>query len=387
MSRICELPSEVFPFRYYIHDPWWINSPWYDRYDSTPCDIYLPMAISRINKCGEAEAANSLNLLSIDNSYGDLPDACVNEPLPHLLKAEKDAADEPAPLVWVYPMSEYTTANDESLLREMNLGDNYICDAINDGLPLCCVVSTDNFLLHDIDVYKKSILISPVPENPAVLDKLTEFLKRGIGTVIYGTAEQLRRVGDLDGLIKLNVEKSPALLREAIASFGYSISFIKNDKNIKPPTVAIARHNNGLFFSVYNANTTTDIQMRFPFGAPILCGAETAIENGTSSYRFTRGEHRECRIFADQAHGLISCREAPPVNVRFRRAIKISGLEDATLCLFSEKNCESAVSLAEADLTPEFDQRFTAVSDEIHGTYLKGEHISGTVYFLIWHKK
>ena len=64
MTRICELPSETFPFRYYIHDPWWVNSPWYDRYDGSPCDIYLPMAISRINSDGNVETANSLNILS-----------------------------------------------------------------------------------------------------------------------------------------------------------------------------------------------------------------------------------------------------------------------------------------------------------------------------------
>ncbi|MBQ9116639.1 MAG: hypothetical protein IJY04_06410, partial [Clostridia bacterium] len=179
MTRICELPGNRFPFRYYIHDPWWINSPWYDRYDSSPCDIYLPMAISRINGEGETQTANSFNILSIDNSYGNMPDCCVNEPLPHILKAEKDAADEPAPLVWIYPMREYTTSHNSPLLREMNLGDNYICDAINDGLPLCCVASTDNFLKHSISVYRKSILISPVPENPQVLEKLSAFSRQG----------------------------------------------------------------------------------------------------------------------------------------------------------------------------------------------------------------
>ena len=50
MTRICNLPGDNFMFRYYIHDPWWINSPWYDRYDSNPHDIYLPMAVSRIDE-------------------------------------------------------------------------------------------------------------------------------------------------------------------------------------------------------------------------------------------------------------------------------------------------------------------------------------------------
>ena len=94
MTRICMLPNEKFPFRYYLHDPWWINSPWYDRYDGSPSDIYLPMAISRVDETGSVQAANKFNILSIDNSYGGLPDACVNEPLPHILKAEKDSPDE-----------------------------------------------------------------------------------------------------------------------------------------------------------------------------------------------------------------------------------------------------------------------------------------------------
>ena len=384
MTRVCELPSDRFPFRYYIHDPWWINSPWYDRYDGSPCDIYLPMAISRINANGEVETANSFNILSIDNSYGELPDACVNEPLPHILKAEKDAADEPSPFVWVYPMREYTTSYDAALLREMNLGDNYVCEAINNGLPLSCVVSTDNFLKHGVTVYKKSILISPVPENPQVLEKLAAFGGSGLGVLMYGTKEKLQSVDSFEGLVKIDVKESPSRLREALSEFGYNIAFTKKAEDVKPPTIGIARHNNALFFSVYNANTTTDTHFKFPLGAPILCGAEAEMVDGTSSYRFSRGEHRECRIFATQSDGIISCREAPPVNARYRRAIKITGLKDATVCLFPEKGCESAVSIAKlTDHTPEYDTRFSTVNDAVYGNYLKGEHVNGSIFFLI----
>jgi hypothetical protein len=94
MTRVCELPGNDFLFRYYIHDPWWCNSPWYDRYGGQPHDIYIPMAVSRINDHGKVETAQNLNLLSIDNSFGDMPDSCANEPIPHLLKAKKDAGDE-----------------------------------------------------------------------------------------------------------------------------------------------------------------------------------------------------------------------------------------------------------------------------------------------------
>lgn len=386
MTRTCELPSERFPFRYYIHDPWWVNSPWYDRYDGSPCDVYLPMAISRISKMGEVESPNSLNILSIDNSFGNMPDSCINEPLPHLLKAEKNAADEPAPLVWIYPMREYTTSHSEELLREMNIGDNYICNQINDSLPLCCVASTDNFLEHSASLYKKSILISPVPENPAVLNKLREFAECGISTVMYGTQTKLAAVKDFDGLIKLDAERGDSI-REAIKSLGYSISFNAKAVGVKTPTMAVHRHDDALFFSVYNANTTTDTLLKFPLGAPVLCGCEAEMRDGESLYHFSRAEHRECRVFVRQNNGIISCREAPPVNARFRRAIKITGLSDATVRLFPERGCECAVSVANnTDETPVFDSRFTLCNDEIFGTYLLGEHVSGNIYFLMGRK-
>ena len=387
MTRICELPSERFPFRYYIHDPWWVNSPWYDRYDGSPCDIYLPMAISRITAKGKIETANSLNILSIDNSYGDMPDACINEPLPHLLKAEKDTADEPAPIVWIYPLREYTTSHDEALLKEMNLGDNYICDAINDGLPLCCVTSTDSFLNHSIDLYRQSILISPVPENPDILEKLKSFGNQGINILIYGTENKLETFSGFKNLIKLNIQKDVTAVRKALSVCGYTIDFIKRKKDQKPPTLAITRHDKGFFFSAYNANTTTDTILKFPLGAPILCGTEAEIFDGYASYRFGRGDHRECRVFVAQNEGVISCREAPPVNARYRRAISITGLKNATVILFSEKDRECAVSIAQTtDETPQFDPRFKIVNDKTYGKYLKGENISENIYFLIGHK-
>ena len=386
MTRVCELPSDKFPFRYYIHDPWWLNSPWYDRYDGSPCDIYLPMAITRINAEGKVESANSLNILSIDNSFGDMPDNCVNEPLPHLLKAEKNAADAPAPLVWVYPMREYTTSTNTDLLKEMNLGDNYICDAINDGFPLCCVVSTDNFLKHNREIYEKSILISPVPVSDAVLDRLTELTDSGISVIMYGTKPTLDSVKDANGLIKVDIEKSPDAMRKEISALGYHIDFNKKNEEVKPPTMAISRKNNAFIFSVYNSNTTTDAKFSFPLGAPVLIGCEAEMLDGMASYRFSRGEQRECRIFVEQKDGFVSCREAPPVNARYRRAIRIDGLVDATVRLFPEKGCECAVSVAEATkFTPKYDSRFKLVKDE-NGTYLLGEHVNGMIYFLMGHK-
>lgn len=388
MTRVCELPSDRFPFRYYIHDPWWVNSPWYDRYDGSPCDIYLPMAISRIDGEGKVCSANSLNILSIDNSYGGMPDCCVNEPLPHLLKAEKDIADEPAPFVWVYPMREFTTSQDSDMLKEMSLGDRFICDSINDGFPLCCVTSTDNFLKHSADLYSRSVIVSPIPTEKKLKERLEAVAELGIGVIVYGTEKGLRTLGEMNGAILLNIEDKNTSLRECVGDLGYHLIFDKKREDVKPPTLALSRRDGALLFSVYNANTTTDALYKLPLGAPVLCGMETEMKDGYSSFRFARGEHRECRIFVEQKSGIISCREAPPINARYRRAIKVRGLEDATVRLISERGCECAVATNETlDKTPDFDPRFKTVRDEVYGEMLVGEHIDGNILFIIGKKK
>lgn len=182
-------------FRFYIHDPWWLNSPWYDRYEGKPWDIYIPMALPRVDKGGRVQNPSLFNILSIDNSMGDLPDSCVYEPLPHILKAEKDAPDEPEPLVFLYPMREYTTTNDPDILWEMYFGALFLRDAVNNGFPLATAVSTDHFLGHPTDIYKKSILVVPAAcGNTEVTEKLETYSKTGGKMVVYGSAEALTAV-------------------------------------------------------------------------------------------------------------------------------------------------------------------------------------------------
>ncbi len=66
-----------------------------------------------------------------------------------------------------------------------------------------------------------------------------------------------------------------------------------------------------------------------------------------------------------------------------RRKTRLSGLSDATVYFFPESGCECLASVQKSnDDTPIADPRFTLVRDEVLGTYLKGEHIDGEVWFL-----
>ncbi len=193
MSRIAGLPEDDKPmrhpylFRFYIHDIWWANSPWYDRYNSQPHDIYLPLSIARLDPFGKVEKPTHMSLLSIDNCFGDMPDHCAIEPTVHLQKAIKDAPDDVAPVVWVYPFDEYITAQTGEELADMYAGDWFIRGAIANGAAISMVTSTASFCGHDRELYKNSILVTPVPKaGSAFEEKILSYGKSGGKVIFYG---------------------------------------------------------------------------------------------------------------------------------------------------------------------------------------------------------
>ncbi|MGN1093932.1 MAG: hypothetical protein ACI4SC_03030, partial [Candidatus Neoclostridium sp.] len=378
MTRICSLPGDKFLMRYYVHDPWWANTPWYDRYNGQPHDIYLPMAISRIDGDGNVKSAELFNILSIDNSFGDMPDCCVNEPLPHVLKAEKDAPDAVAPFVWVYPVREYTTASSEDMLAEMYYGDKFIRDAINCGFPLNCVVSTDNFIGHDPEIYKGSVLLSPVQPDEKAAEALHRYALGGGKVIYYSFGERLAAV-DASVAEVAEIEKGADALFAAAARFGYEVGVKTAHENAKLPTMTVHRSNNAFFFSVYNRDTTTEVSFKFPLGAPVLDCGEAEVRGKRSTYRFSRFEHRECRVFVDQPEGVISVREYPPVSGMHRRKIRVEGLKNASVCLFPETGSIGKCDVLSWDSGKPL-EGWALVKDE-YGAYYKKENVSGDLYF------
>lgn len=143
MSRISELPDNRYLFRYYTHDPWWANSPWLDRYGREAHDIYLPMAVARIDETGAVKLPSHLSFLTIDDSYGNMPSQVPDEVIPHIIQGRRTSPDQPGILVWVYPFDEYHdwVQNEPERIEEVYYGDWFIQQAINDGFPLNTVVS------------------------------------------------------------------------------------------------------------------------------------------------------------------------------------------------------------------------------------------------------
>lgn len=191
MSRVADLPSkEDYLFRFYVHDPWWMNSPWIDRYEGEPHDIFLPMAVSRINKLGQAAMPSHLNILTVDNSLGEMPDFVPREVTAHLLRAFSQAPDQAGPFVWLYPFAEYAAS---TRIEKPFFEDWLVRGAINHGLPLNTVLSTEQFTQlgrENLQVLKGSVLVTSMPpEDSAVVPALLDFVQGGGRVLLYGAVE------------------------------------------------------------------------------------------------------------------------------------------------------------------------------------------------------
>jgi len=192
MSHIAEIPGDDYPFRYYTHDPWWLNSPWLDRYGREPHDIYLPMSVARIDATGAVWLPTSILFLTADNSFGEMPVEVPNEVIPHILRGRADSPDQSGPVVWIYPFDEYhdMTFAENPRVGEVLFGDWFICRAINIGFPVNTVVSTNNFLSSRVarpEIYDESVLLSIVPDEGTALEAgLLDTLKKGGRVLLYG---------------------------------------------------------------------------------------------------------------------------------------------------------------------------------------------------------
>ena len=191
MSRICELPERDYPFRFYVHDPWWMNSPWLDRYGREPHDIYLPLALTRLDETGATQPPGHIQFLTVDNSLGGIPDQAPNEVIPHLLAALAQSPDAPSPVVWIYPFDEiHKMVQSPQRVREVFFGDWFMRGAVANGFPINTVVSTGNFLsslTKQPTLYRGSVLITPVPDAGSELEqRLMELVCLGGLVLLYG---------------------------------------------------------------------------------------------------------------------------------------------------------------------------------------------------------
>lgn len=191
MSHIAELPPKTgYPFRFYTHDPWFINSPWLDRYGRNPHDIYMPLAITRLDENGRVMPPQSISLLSIDNSYGEMPDIVPDEVIPHIKDGVRTSPDAAGPVIWLYPFDEYHDMTfDGENIEEVFFGDWFMRTAINTGFQMNTVVSSGNFAAAlENGACHGNVITTPTAifRNGKAAGLLTQFIREGGKVLFYG---------------------------------------------------------------------------------------------------------------------------------------------------------------------------------------------------------
>ena len=206
MSHIARLPAPGYRYRYYIHDPWWINSPWLDRYQRQPFDIYLPLSVSRVLPDGNVEAPSDLAFLSIDDSHGSLPPAVPVEVTAHILHAREFQPDAPAPLVWVYPFDAYheLVTGPEKNPGLPFFGDWFARGLISHTVPLNTVADwadVSRLWKAGSEALDGSILFAPVlPDGFGINSELLAFAESGGQVVLYGPLTEAASLREVFGI-------------------------------------------------------------------------------------------------------------------------------------------------------------------------------------------
>jgi hypothetical protein len=173
-----------------------------------------------------------------------------------------------------------------------------------------------------------------------------------------------------------------SLLRAALAELGYSIKVTKPTAATRLPVLFAARCRNGYFFSGYAPSTTATLKLRFPFGAPLLVGKETWLEDGHSAYTMPRAWHNEARVFVDQADASeASCVESLAGMVGFRRRMLVKGLKNAKVTFLPEN--KGRVVFQVNDMSLHVEKSSVTVERNEDGTKLVVQGITGSL-FISW---
>ncbi|THF76674.1 C45 family peptidase [Cohnella fermenti] len=214
LSRIAVLPGDIYPYRFYPNDPWFWQNPWTDLYDREPHDIYCPLSAARINEQGELEPPRIIELLTIDTERGELPEDTALEVSAHIRRALKDFPDAPGLLTWIYPFDELHEAAAAGSERagDVFFHDWFARDAINEGLPLNTVISSEAFrrlTSADEDALRGTIAVSSTGwlEGDEAR-RIARFVQRGGKALLYGPVRDatLRKLLNLNAAPPLSGE-------------------------------------------------------------------------------------------------------------------------------------------------------------------------------------
>lgn len=100
------------------------------------------------------------------------------------------------------------------------------------------------------------------------------------------------------------------------------------------PVVTFSRSNGALRVAAYVADTTAQVALQTPYGAPLLTGLSAKLDGDAAVYSLSTSTHREARVFVRQARtNTITVTELAPFPCGVDRLLSVTGLIDAIVTL------------------------------------------------------
>lgn len=204
LSRIARLPGEGFPFRFYLADPWFWQTPWRDFYGGEPFDIHLPLSLSRLGADGVVEVPSDIEILTIDTQRGELDADAAAEVAVFVARSRKALPDAAAPLVWLYPFDAYHDVLEQNPERidQGFFEDWFASAAVSASLPLGTVIDVAEASgALNAGALEDSVLVVPASGlDGNALAVVEAALRRGLDVVSYGSFESRPAAAVLAGL-------------------------------------------------------------------------------------------------------------------------------------------------------------------------------------------
>jgi hypothetical protein len=126
---------------------------------------------------------------------------------------------------------------------------------------------------------------------------------------------------------------------EILNALGYTIQVQPESSTQNSEALMLfSRHDNAWFLSGYAASPAGMVALGFPQGAPVFHATYTRIENGVSHYPLTRTMHHECRVFVQQASGVVGCDPQARDENHYELTLHITGLLEASVTFYPPTN-------------------------------------------------
>ena len=177
------------------------------------------------------------------------------------------------------------------------------------------------------------------------------------------------------------------LMRLALAEFGWKLRFTGFEADTLLPRVNLSRHDNAFCWSVFAPDTTAEMRLNTPFGAPVPDEMETRLCGGDALWHPGKCMHRACRCFVRQRQdAVIGCKTMWAEYAGVKGRMQYAGFRDAEVRFFPPEGCEATLEV----VNPPPEDRWNLLSEALlpvewedtpHGRCAVVRNVNGTLRF------